>query len=76
MDGALSARFLAGAGVDPAALREAVSLAAGLAAILWAAFESLRLYRNWAEEEIELFDLQIGIARIAVLAMAIIAFVR
>lgn len=75
MDGALSARFLAGAGVEPAALGRAVSLGAGLAAMLWGAYETFRLFRNFGDDEIELFDLQIGIVRVAVLTSLVLYFV-
>lgn len=71
-----AAGFQAGAGVDPAALRDASVSMVGLAVILWAAWTANGLHRLWRDGGIGFWSLAVGVVRATALAMAVIYFMQ
>ncbi len=76
MDAATAARFAAGSGMDPAALKDAAATLAAVAVMLWAAWVSQGLYGQWRNDRIDALELASGTVRAVVLALLVAYFIQ
>lgn len=76
MDAATAARFAAGSGIDPAALKDAAATLAAVAVLLWSAWVSQGLYGQWRNGSIGALELAAGTVRAVVLALLVAYFIR
>lgn len=76
MDAATAARFAAGSGIDPAALKDAAATLAAAAVLLWAGWVSLGLYSQWRGGGIGALELAAGTVRAVVLALLVAYFIQ
>ena len=76
MDPATAARFVAGAGIDPATLKVAAASVTAVATLLWAAWVSQGLYSQWHAGSIDSLAFAAGAVRCVVLALLVVYFMQ
>ena len=76
MDPATAARFIAGAGIDPATLKAAAASFVAAAILLWVAWVSQGLYGQWRGGSIDGLAFAAGAVRCVVLALLVVYFVQ
>ena len=76
MDSVATARFAAGAGVDPATLKLFAQALAAVAALLWSAWVITGLFSQWRVGNVDFFGLVAGSVRATILTLLVIYFIQ